>query len=503
MSAQATDGKTPLPVIIAGAGPCGLLVAAILQRSDVPFIVFERAQKERHSADVGAGYDLTPTTQEIFHRLGIPEAEYCDAYGGMTILTLGGRRLRRLHLTSHDVRIKAASRSALQRCLLRSLGPNADLRFGQAVEGYSQDAAGVTVQLRSGEVVRGCALLGCDGIHSAVRRQMFESFEPLSVQPPLSAVPDTLKYLRITAWWGKCFLPAGSVVQQEVQRTQRTFTGQGFVLGLGSYRHPGAFMGSSVSVPGSASDVFMWSFYVQVTQRPNQSDDLLRRGAIVGPEVKAELEHLVGGLCPLIRHVVAATEPASISRVGLFHRARLDLPFTDGRVALLGDAAHPQTPFMGQGANMALTDAYICAERLCAQPVPVALAAYDTPQRREAINTVVQQAEWFAEAVVSPRCLNVALLHAVARWAPAGWLLRDMVTADYCNRDALRFVTLDLGLKSPPQNLSFASADPLNRSFACRAAELAAEVEAEAQGTPVGPGEAVAQPSAPDGPRGV
>lgn len=40
---------------------------------------------------------------------------------------------------------------------------------------------------------------------------------------------------------------------------------------------------------------------------------------------------------------------------------------------------------------------------------------------------------------------------------PAGWLLRDMVTADYCNRDALRFVTLDLGLKSPPQNLSFAT----------------------------------------------
>eukprot|EP00668_Euglena_longa_P021285 GGOE01026497.1.p2 GENE.GGOE01026497.1~~GGOE01026497.1.p2 ORF type:complete len:278 (-),score=66.09 GGOE01026497.1:1038-1871(-) len=276
MSAQATKDKTALPALIAGAGPCGLLVAVILQRSDVPFIMFERALQGKHSADIGAGYDLTPTTQEIFQRLGIPEAEYCDAYNGMTILTLGGRRLRRLYLPAHGIHIKAASRSALQRCLLRALRPGADIRFGQAVESYSQDPTGVTARLRNGEEVRGCALLGCDGIHSAVRRQMFECFSPRTLQPPLSAVPDTLKYLNITAWWGKCFLPLGSAVQQVVQETQKAFTGRGFVLALGSYRHPGTFMGSSVSVPGCASDVFMWSFYVRVAQRPNQSDDLLR-----------------------------------------------------------------------------------------------------------------------------------------------------------------------------------------------------------------------------------
>lgn len=50
---------------------------------------------------------------------------------------------------------------------------------------------------------------------------------------------------------------------------------------------------------------------------------------------------------------------------------------------------------------------------------PSLAAAGQRKPGAEAINTVVQQAEWFAEAVVSPRCLNVALLHAVARWAPS------------------------------------------------------------------------------------
>eukprot|EP00667_Euglena_gracilis_P010204 EG_transcript_10379 len=398
----------------------------------------------------------------------------------MTILTLGGRRLRHLRLTAHNVRIKAASRSALQRCLLQALGAGADVRFGQRVEGYEQDVAGVTVRLQSGETVRGCALLGCDGIHSAVRRQLFEWFQPSrALAPPLAAVPDTLKYLGITAWWGKCFLPPGSAMLQLVQDTQKAYGGRAFVLGLGSFRHPGAFMGSPVSVPGSAFDVFMWSFCVQASQRPNQSDDLIRRGAVSGPEVKAELEVIVADLCPLIRHAVYATEADGIARVGLFDRARLDLPYVDGRVALLGDAAHPQTPFMGQGVNMAFTDAYVCAERLCVQPVPVALAAYDTAQRRRAVNAVVRQAEWFAEVAVSPRFLSVALLHAVARWAPAGWLLRDMVTADYCNRDALRFATLDLGLGAP--SLSFTMVSLANYSFARLRGDLELEAETETE----------------------
>ncbi len=75
------------------------------------------------------------------------------------------------------------------------------------------------------------------------------------------------------------------------------------------------------------------------------------------------------------------TPASGITKVGLFDQKNLNLPYSNGRVALLGDSAHPQSPMMGQGCNQAITDTYVCCMHLSRQSVPAALEAYDSKAR--------------------------------------------------------------------------------------------------------------------------
>lgn len=155
--------------------------------------------------------------------------------------------------------------------------------------------------------------------------------------------------------------------------------GSSFIWALGDHARPGGFMAAP------SGDTFMWAFFMQSAEVPTvtkTSDDLTRRGGVtLEDEAKKLLEFIVKDRGELIRLAVSETPASGITKVGLFDRKNLNLPFSQGPVALLGDAAHPQSPFMGQGVNEAITDAYVCAMRLSRQPVLTALRAYDSKTR--------------------------------------------------------------------------------------------------------------------------
>merc|ERR1712029_172948 len=150
---------------------------------------------------------------------------------------------------------------------------------------------------------------------------------------------------------------------------------------LGDSQAPGSFFGTKCPEDELR---FLWCFFGASAEEPGQSDDLRRRGGVTGQGAKDELTNRIQGRSALIQGVVASTPANGITRVGLYDCENLDLPFVSkgGRVALLGDSAHPQSPFLGMGVNMAISDAFVVATRLAKQDPKTALAAYDTDERR-------------------------------------------------------------------------------------------------------------------------
>ena len=311
----------------------------------------------------------------------------------------------------------------------------------------------VTVTLSDGSTITGAALLACDGIHSAVRRALYNSASPPAhISPSLAHAPDHLRFSGINVWWGKCTLHRDSEAYGLVARTQTSRYGSyTLVWCLGSPGHPGTFVGSPVASTDDAL-VCAWAFCAPADLLPSGvGDDLTCRGAVSGPAAKTDLERHTRGLSPLIRAVVRATDADAVRKVGVHVRERTDLPYAVGRVALLGDAAHPQSPFLGQGVNMALADAYVCAERLARQPVPTALRTYAAAARREAVNALLKQSDWLGATLMSGGWVTTLMVHSLVKRGPVlRWLLLDPEEIDMSNRAMVEEATRELGLDFDP-----------------------------------------------------
>ena len=171
-------------------------------------------------------------------------------------------------------------------------------------------------------------------------------------------------------------------------------------------------------------------------------EDLTRRGGVVGAEAKALAMDAVAKGGRFVQDLIAGAEERKVTLVGLYDRADLDLAWTSGggRVALLGDAAHPQSPMQGQGVNMAICDAYCVASRLAAAQqhggtgtVQASLRAYDNQIRRQQVNKIIQKArDVTAWSVSRNRWVTLGM-----RWtmslAPLGFIMAEVDSSDIAN----------------------------------------------------------------------
>lgn len=317
-----------LPVVIAGAGIAGLTAAASLARAGVQVVLVERRVG---FSDVGAGLQLSPNAVATLSAL-----ELAATVGRMAVATerLDVRRWGEPRSFAGMVMGRAPDgagfwsirRADLQTALLDSVRmlPGVRLVVGRAVTGHVETAKRISVTFENDkgqcETVEAGALIGADGVRSAVRQQMGDAVAP--------------RFLGYEAW--RTLIPATSVADFVRAPNVNLWLGRG----MHAVHYP-VEAGRSINL-------------VLIRGGRDPSPDWDRPG---DPASLADL--MAEAAAPLKALLAAAPQWRVWS---LFDRAPARM--AEGHVALIGDAAHPVLPFLAQGAGLAIEDAAVLARVL-------------------------------------------------------------------------------------------------------------------------------------------
>lgn len=331
-----------LPVLIAGGGIGGLATAIALALRGIPTRILERRPE---FGEVGAGIQIGPNGVRVLRTLGVFEllAPHAGAPAGISIRDgVSGHSLAVLPLgQAIETRLGApywtAHRADLHTALLARARQFSSIRFTMGFEarGFNSTVSSVRAKLSAGEDVEGAALIAADGLWSSLRA---------SVAPEVRAVPAARRAYRAV-------IPANAA-PAALAATRMT----------GLWLAPGAHV---VHYPVRGGQEI--ALVVIVADREGTEG---WNAAVTTEEVRAFSDRLAAPL----RSLIAAAE--TWAAWTLYEMPRLPR-WSRGRVALLGDAAHPTLPFLAQGAVMALEDALVIAASLSRQ---LAVGGADLPR---------------------------------------------------------------------------------------------------------------------------
>lgn len=319
-------------MIIVGAGPTGLMLAAELCLAGVRPLVLERQPRLRETPKASG---FNGQIVELLHYrglLGRVEAASGRGVGPASGAPFGGLQLDFSSLPDPPMRVAHLPQPGLERLLSERAGElGADIRRGHEVTGISQDSSGVTAQVRGPDgPVRMTAryLAGCDGARSRVRDRTGIAF-PGTTYPQVNRLGQASLGGSVTRLDnGDLDVPGLGRVRPGFTRTDRG------VFALGSIT-PGVVL-------------------VQTTEdEPAGVDD---DAPMTLAELRDSIRRVLGGDLPL-------GEVTRLSRYGF--QARQAERYRAGRILLAGDAAH-QFPATGIGVNFGLTDAVNLAWKLAA-----------------------------------------------------------------------------------------------------------------------------------------
>src|SRR5690349_7339638 len=340
-------------VLIAGGGIGGLTAALSCLRNGIDAEVYEQASELK---EVGAGVQLAANGTRVLYALGVGDelkALSCEAQGkeirhwqtGETwkLFDLGPASIERYGFPYFTV-YRPDLLDVVARAV-RSAKRDA-IHLGARCAGFTQDDAGVILQLEGGAPVRGDALIGADGVHSRIRQGLLG--------------PDRPEFTGTIAW-------RGVVPMERLPKHMARMVGSNWV-------GPG---GHIVHYPLRAGKVMN---FVGVLERSDwRIESWTARGT--QEELAADYRGWHDDIQSFIRAIDTPYKWA------LMVRAPLER-WTSRRVTLLGDAAHSMLPFLAQGAVMAIEDGFVLARALGQYPVEEALQRYESARRDRTRRTV-------------------------------------------------------------------------------------------------------------------
>merc|ERR1712070_828943 len=149
----------------------------------------------------------------------------------------------------------------------------------------------------------------------------------------------------------------------------------------------------------------------------------------------------------LLEELIKLTPAKDITEAGLFDRENLDMPFSSESklVALLGDAAHPQTPFLGQGVNMAIADAYVYATNIAVAKkkktsLRQAISDSDTASRQKEAKALVEMARFTGKLLTSQNFFLSWINYIMCKYLPANKIVGTIEESDESNHNYLKFL---------------------------------------------------------------
>jgi salicylate hydroxylase len=347
-------------IIVVGAGIGGLTASLALSRAGFRVTILERAYE---LSAVGAGIQLSPNASRVLidHDLGSQlraSAVYPDAIrifstrsgGEVTSLPLGAGFAAR-----YGAPYMVIHRADLQKALLTAAKARGsiDIRLGVAIRAIRDTGKGVDVETGTGENFTADALIGADGVRSAIRTDVLGQAQAryagrmaFRATIPIASVPEHMRH--VTCVW---MAPHAHLVHYPISGGEE--------LNLIAVTE-GDWRGEDWAQPVTRSDML-------AELAGNRSDiwPAAARDLLVLPELWT-------------KWALAAVDPR--------------FEWSRGCVTLLGDAAHAMLPFAAQGGAMAIEDAEVLAAALLSQRnVPAALRAYEAA-RKPRVSAVVDLA---------------------------------------------------------------------------------------------------------------
>jgi 2-polyprenyl-6-methoxyphenol hydroxylase-like FAD-dependent oxidoreductase len=330
-----------LEVAVVGGGIGGLFAATALRARGIAAEVYEQAPA---LSEIGAGVQLTPNSVRQLQRLGLgPDVARCGAPNSTRSQYLRHDGTPVAPITTTDSAgwnaVMGMHRADLIEMLARQL-PEHVVHTGHRAIGFEQDADGARLRFDTGVSVEADVVVAADGIHSLLQQYVIEPSAPLYSG---SVAYRGLVPQERLPWWPK----------DEIQ------------LWMGAGKH-------FLVYPVRAGEMINYVGFIPADESLAESWST--------PGDPGVLAREFAGWDPRIEQLMAEVDV--VYGWGLYDREPLSR-WTEGRLTLLGDAAHPMLPHVGQGANQAMEDGMALATFLHRMPERPreALTAYERLRR--------------------------------------------------------------------------------------------------------------------------
>lgn len=370
--------RLPRRALIVGAGIGGLSAAIALRQAGWEVRVFERSPELR---ELGFGLGLAPNAMAALAELGVADAVLARTHEPASgeVRRMDGTVLKRGTIPRRILGgpFVVAMRPALYGALLDAVGPGT-VTSGSEATGFTATRQRVTLHLSNGASAEGDLLVGADGVHSVIRRQLHPS-EPLPRRSRIISV-------------------RGAV--------------DGAVANLGGadgiyYLGPGV---ESAFIRASATGIY-WFFAFAEELVPAGETDPAALVAYVAPQFDRSF-HAITAATTDLRYdgVLVDRDPLPTWGTGL--------------VTLIGDAAHPMLPHTGQGAAQAIVDAVTLGRMLAADvDIEQTLRAFEA-DRQPKTASLVRQGRRTARFMRIQNPVACSAREAAVRMFPAKTLMK-------------------------------------------------------------------------------